>query len=176
MAIGSAWANNSWIDAGWASNAWAGSIVVSAEISGTATNVNWTVIRDTGGTIVVTLLGDTYIAAGTGPIGTTAQSDTFVQSFVAATSPTNGWNNIISLNNTNLVRTSNTVATITVPATGTYDPQVNEIIDGTVQAAILTSSTEDVSTSQFSITVSANDSSYAIAQDISQKIPYDIDI
>ena len=130
-------------------------IVPYATLSGTGINVDWTVIRDSGGTIVVTLTDDTFIAAGTGPIGTTAQSDAFVQSFTAATSPTDGWNNEISLDNTDLVRTSNTVATITIPATALYDPQQKEIITGTVQAAILTTYGTDISAGSFSINFSS---------------------
>ena len=122
-----------------------------ATISGTALNADWKTIRDSGGTIIVTLVDDTFIAAGTGPIGTTAQSDAFVQSFTAAASPAGGWNNQISLDNTDLVRTSNTVATITIPATGTYNPQQREVIDGEVQAAILTTSISNLSLDSFSI-------------------------
>ena len=128
-------------------------VVPSASLSGTLVNADWTLLRDTGGTIVINLTNDTFIAAGTGPIGTTAQSDAFVQSFVAATSPTNGWNNEISLDNTDLARTSDTVATITVPATATYDPQITETISGTVQAAILTTYGSDIGTNSMKINV-----------------------
>lgn len=131
-----------------------------AVVTGTAVNVPWETIRDSGGTIIVTLTNDTFIAAGTGPIGTTAQSDTFVQSFVAATSPTNGWNNEISLDNTDLVRTSDTVATITVPATGTYDPLATELVTGEVQAAILTNFGSNVTAGPFSITVQGDGRSF----------------
>lgn len=145
-----------------------------AVVTGTATNVNWTVIRDTGGTLIVTLTNDTYIAAGTGPIGTTAESDAFVQSFVALSSPAGGWNNQVSLDNTDLVRTSPTVATITVPATAGYDPQINELISGVVQAAILVTSSVDIDTSAFTINISGTDSTQSIDQDITTNIPQDI--
>lgn len=105
-----------------------------------------------GGTITVTLLNDTFIAGGTGPIGTLAQSDAFVQSFQAAASPTDGWNNLVSLDNSNLTRDSDTQCTITIPATATYDPKGNEVITGTVQAAILTASGNDVETSNLQVT------------------------
>lgn len=122
-----------------------------ATLSGTALNADWKTIRDSGGTIIVTLVDDTFIAAGTGPIGTTAQSDAFVQSFTAAASPAGGWNNQISLDNADLTRDSNTQATITIPATGTYNPQQREVITGAVQAAILTTSSSDLSLDSFTI-------------------------
>jgi hypothetical protein len=50
-----------------------------------------------------------------------------------------------------LVRTSDTVATITIPATAAYDPADTEIITPVIQAAILTTSTEDVNSSAFQI-------------------------
>lgn len=123
----------------------------SAALTGSAVAADWEVIRDSGGTIIVTLTGDTYIAAGTGPIGTLAQSDTFVQSFVALATPTNGWNNTISLNNTHLARTADDIATITVPATGAYDPQETETISGAVQAAILVTGAVDLDPGDFKI-------------------------
>lgn len=151
--IGSAWADGSWVLEAWATGAWEGGspAIPVATLSGTLIDSDWTVLRDTGGTIIITLTDDTFIAAGTGPIGTTAQSDAFVQSFISDVSPPNGWNNEISLDNTDLTRDSDTQATITVPATGTYDPLKKENISGTVQAALLVVHGSDVGTSRFQI-------------------------
>lgn len=131
--------------------------IISADSSGTATDVSETVIVLTGGTVDITLTNDTYIAAGTGPIGTTAQSNAFVAAFTAATSPTNGWNNTVRdvLDNTDLTRVSDTVARLTVPATVGYDPGITETITPVIQAAILTTSASDVNSSSFQITIVA---------------------
>lgn len=76
---------------------------------------------------------------------------------LAATSPTNGWNNEVaaSLTNTDLVRTDNETATITIPATAAYDPGATETITPVIQAAILTTSAIDVNSSQFQITAAS---------------------
>lgn len=148
------WDPDFWVASYWAQDFWEGDVpaIPSAVLTGTAIGVDWTVIRDTGGTIIVRLLNDTFIAAGTGPIGTTAESDAFVQSFVAAESSINGWNNEISLDNTDLTRDSDTQLTITIPATATYAPLKKENIAGTVQAALLVVHGSDIGTSRFVIT------------------------
>lgn len=98
-------------------------------------------------TITIELTNDTWIAAGTGPIGTTAQSDALVQAIVAQASPTNGWNNEVSLDNTDLVRTSSTVATITLPAVATYSIADNETLSLDIPNDVLVTSTEDLTLS-----------------------------
>lgn len=128
-----------------------GPITPTTTLAGTVVDADWTLIRDTGATIIITLINDTFIAAGTGPIGTTAESDAFVQSFIAEQTPPNGWNNEISLDNTNLTRDSDTQATITIPATATYNPPRRERISGTVQAALLVTHGGDIDAGSFDI-------------------------
>lgn len=153
MAIGAGWVDGAWVDAGWVTGAWEDDATISVALSGTALGASWETIRDSGATIIITLTNDTFIPAGTGPIGTISQSDVLTGSFTAAASPTNGWNNEISLDNTNLVRTSDTVATITIPATASYDPQETESISGIVQSSILTTSTSGFFPPAFNIMV-----------------------
>ena len=153
------WDPDFWVSGYWIQDFWEGDapVLTTAITTGTAINVPEATIVSTGGTIIITLSDDTYIAAVTGPIGTTAQSDAFVQAIQAATSPTNGWNNEVATNldNTNLVRTSPTVATITVPATAAYDISETELITPVIQAAILTTSAVDVNASSFQVIAEA---------------------
>jgi len=94
----------------------------------------------TGGkTIIITLTGDTFKAAGTGPIGSTADTQELIDGFDAASSPTNGWNNEVrdKAAPTEVVRTSSTVATWTVVAQAGYDISAQETITGTIPTAVL---------------------------------------
>jgi hypothetical protein len=130
---------------------------ITAASGGTAANVDQSVIVSTGGKITITLTEDTFIAAGTGPIGTTAQSDAFVAAFTSAQGEAGGWNATVRdvLDNTDLVRTSNTIATLTVPATAGYSITATEIITPVVQAAILTLSTSNITANSFSVTAAS---------------------
>ena len=95
----------------------------------------------TGGkTIIVTLVGDTWKAAGTGPIGSTADTQAFIDGFDAAASPANGWNNEVrdKALTSEVVRTSDTIATWTVGAQAGYDISAQETITGTIPTAALT--------------------------------------
>jgi len=151
--IGDGWADGAWVIEAWDTNAWLGGApgVPYSILSGTVIEADWTLIRDTGATIIITIVGDEFIAAGTGPIGTIAQSNAFVQSFIAGQTPPNGWNNEISLDNTNLVRDSATQATITIPATSTYNPPRKERIIGRIQAALLVTYAGDIGAGRFDI-------------------------
>jgi len=115
---------------------------VSATLTGTATaTINEDDVVLGGKTSIYTLTGDTFIAAGTGPIGTIAESNAFIAAAVSAQSETLGWNNEVT---GVLVRTSNTVATITWSASANYDITAQETITSTITAAVLTTSTVDV--------------------------------
>ena len=95
----------------------------------------------TGGkTLIITLVGDTWKVAGTGPIGSTADTQALIDGFSATSSPTNGWNNEVRDNaaTTEIVRTSATVATWTVAAQSGYDITAQEVITGTIPTAALT--------------------------------------
>jgi len=109
----------------------------------------------TGGkTLIITLTGDTWKAAGTGPIGSTADTQALIDGFSAASSPTTGWNNEVrdKAATTEIVRTSSTVATWTVAAQAGYDITAQETITGTIPIAALTTGAGTiVSTPTFTI-------------------------
>lgn len=96
-------------------------------------------IRTGGKTIIITLTGDTFKPAGTGPIGSTADTQALIDGFNAASSPANGWNNEVrdKALTSEIVRTSSTVATWTVSAQLGYDISSQEIITGTIPIAVL---------------------------------------
>ena len=113
---------------------------VTAAITGTITaTVDEDDITTGGKTVIVTLTGDTFKAAGTGPIGSTADTQALIDGFDAASSPTNGWNNEVrdKAATTEVVRTSSTVATWTVAAQAGYDISAQEVITGTIPTDVL---------------------------------------
>lgn len=113
---------------------------VSAAITGTITaSIDESDIVAGGKTIIITLTGDTFKAAGTGPIGSTADTQALIDGFDAASSPTNGWNNEVrdKALTSEVVRTSSTIATWTVSAQAGYDVSAQEIITGTIPTAVL---------------------------------------
>jgi hypothetical protein len=116
----------------------------TAALTGTITaSIDEDDIVTGGKTIILTLTNDTWIAAGTGPIGSTANTQALIDGITAAASPTNGWNNEIrdgSLTTAQVVRTSSTVCTITLVADAGYDIAATETITATIPAAVLTTS------------------------------------
>ncbi|MEE8208041.1 MAG: LamG-like jellyroll fold domain-containing protein [Nitrosomonadaceae bacterium] len=116
------------------------SAVATAVLTGTATATIDEADLVTGGkTIIVTLTGDTFKAAGTGPIGSTADTQALIDGFDAASSPTNGWNNEVrdKALTSEVVRTSDTVATWTIGAQAGYDISAQETITGTIPTDVL---------------------------------------
>ena len=113
---------------------------VTATLSGTVTSATEEDMVTGGKTLILTLSDDTWLAAGTGPIGSTANTQAIIDGLTAATSPTNGWNNEIrdgSLGTGDVVRTSDTVCTITIGADAQYDISADETITATIPAAAL---------------------------------------
>lgn len=106
-------------------------------------------------TLVLTLTeGETWIAAGTGPIGTTAQSQALIDGITSAQVEAGGWNAQIRdvlVPATHLVRTSDTTATLTIPATAGYSITANETITPTIPAAVLTVSASPIVGAAFTI-------------------------
>lgn len=112
----------------------------SALLTGTMTaTVDEDDITTGSKTIIITLTGDTFKAAGTGPIGSTADTQALIDGFNAASSPTNGWDNEVrdKALTSEVVRTSSTVATWTVAAQSGYDITSQETISGTIPVAVL---------------------------------------
>lgn len=128
-------------------------ITTTASPSGDAVNSVQTLINGTGATLVITLTNDTWIAAGTGPIGTLAESDAIVNGITSAQVEAGGWNAQVRdvLDNAALTRTSPTEATLTIPATGGYVITADEIITATIPNAVLTVETGDVVATAFKI-------------------------
>lgn len=93
-----------------------------------------------GETIIITLTGDTWVAAGTGPVGSIADTQALIDGISAAESETTGWNAEVRDKEIvgSVVRTSNTVVTITLSAAPAYDVTANETISIIIPAATLT--------------------------------------
>ena len=118
----------------------------SAVISGTVTSATEADIVAGGKTVIITLTNDTWAAAGTGPIGSTADTQAIIDGITSAQAEALGWNNEVRDKEvtTAVVRTSATVATITLTASPLYDITAIETITVTIPAAVLVTSAIDV--------------------------------
>ena len=133
---------------------------VSAAVTGTAKD---SITEDdiTGAgtqTVIITLTGDTWIAAGTGPIGTTAQSDAILALLDGDVAGGSGFDVEVGDNfvTGDLVRTSNTVATITIGQEAGYDISSTETITmGDIANAVLTTSGVDITPTGNTFTITA---------------------
>jgi len=129
---------------------------VSCDTSGTATaSINESDIVAGGKTIILTLTGDTFVAAGTGPIGSTADTQALIDGITSAQTEALGWNNEVRDKEvtTSVIRTSNTVATITLTAAASYNITAQETITPTIPAAVLTGASPIVSSPTFTVDV-----------------------
>lgn len=89
-----------------------------------------------GKTVILTLTNDTWVAAGT---AFDAVRDDIIFSITADGSEGSGWNNVrTTIPVTDVVRTSNTVVTITLTAVPTYSVNSNEILTIKAPALALT--------------------------------------
>lgn len=131
----------------------------SAVLTGTAVPTQTEADIVTGGkTIILTLAGDTFIAAGTGPIGSTADTQAIIDGLTSAQVEVLGWNNEVRDKEvtTAVVRTSSTVATITLTASAAYDITATETITATIPAAVLvTGASPIVATPTFTVTAAS---------------------
>jgi len=127
----------------------------SAALTGTVTDDTESDMVAGGSTIILTLTGDTFIAAGTGPIGSTANTQALIDGIDSAQSEATGWDAVVraGIETTDVVRTSDTVATITLDAEATYDITANETITATIPAAVLTGAVAMIAKPTFNITV-----------------------
>ena len=115
--------------------------VASAALTGTMlATVNEDDITTGGKTIIITLVGDTWKAAGTGPIGSTADTQAIIDGFSAALTPANGWNNEVrdKALTSEIVRTTANIATWTVAAQAGFDISTQATITGIIPTAALT--------------------------------------
>ena len=108
-----------------------------------------------GETIIITLTNDTWVASG----GTfNGQRQAIIDGLDSAQSETAGWNAEVRDKEEvgAVVRTSNTVVTITLTAAGAYSVVDNETITVTVPAdAMTTTSSELIATPTFDVTAEA---------------------
>lgn len=128
----------------------------SAAISGTiTTGVNETDIVNGGKTLIITLTGDTWIAAGA--LSFDLQRDEIIAGCDSAQSEATGWDLVPKASQSlgGVVRTSDTVVTITWDAFATYNITAQETITVTVPGTALTGGVSLVATPTFTIDVSA---------------------
>lgn len=85
-----------------------------------------------------------------------------ITGLLSAQSETHGWNNAVrsALTSSNVVRTSNTVCTITLPAVSTYSITADETITVTLPASALTGGNAVTATPTFSVTAPASGTTY----------------
>ena len=106
----------------------------------------------TGGkTLIITLTGDTWIAAGAGSFD--LQRQAIINGCTSAQSEALGWNPVPKALQTlgPVVRTSDTVVTITWDAFSTYNITAQETITVTVPASALTGAVAIVATPTFAV-------------------------
>ena len=130
----------------------------SAVISDTATaGITEADVVAGGKKLVITLTDDTWVAAGTGPIGSTAVTQAIIDGISAETSPALAWNAEWRDKEvtTAVVRTSATVCTITMSSqaaiSGSYDISAQETITVTIPATALTAAGAVVATPTFTV-------------------------
>jgi hypothetical protein len=114
-------------------------------------------VRDGGGTIIITLTGDTWVAAG----GTfNAQRQAIIDGLDSAQSETYGWNAEVrdEMGVASVVRTSSTIVTVTVAASDVADYRIDDpdVVTVTVPAAALVTSSDAITaTPTFTVTGAA---------------------
>lgn len=135
---------------------------VSAAISGTfASGTTAANVVSGGRTIIITLTGDTWVASGA---TFNAQRQAIIDGIDSAQSEANGWDAERSnIAVTDVVRTSDTVVTITLPALGDYAITSNETLTVTVPGAALTGASPIVASP--SIVISTGSISFVFSSD-----------
>jgi len=132
---------DAWGDGVWGSGVWAPGVWFLTGFSAGATLGGQTVIQEaeivTGGVVfTITLTGATWNTAGA-PFDDERQA--IINGMSAATSPALGWNAEVRDKEvvTAVVRTSDTVVTITLTASALYDISLDEAITVTVPASAI---------------------------------------
>ena len=124
------------------------SSAITSDLTGTAipTSAEADIVAG-GKTIVITITGDTFVAAGA---AFDAERQGLINGLTSAQTELTGWNNEVRDKEpvTSVVRTSDTVCTITLSSSANYDITANETITSTVQATALVTSTSDVVSNQ----------------------------
>jgi hypothetical protein len=122
-------------------------------LTGTITTATDADIITGGETIILTLTGDTWVAAGA---TFNAIRDDIIAGMDSAQSEANGWDAEYKANAAayvaDVVRTNDTVVTVTMSALATYSVTASETITVTVPAAALTLGADVVASPTFTIT------------------------
>ena len=129
--------------------------LTSAALTGTATaSITEADIVTGGKTIILTLTGDTWVTAGA---TFDAQRQNIIDGIDSAQSEANGWDAVVKATQgvAGVVRTSNTVVTITLDAFATYDITATETITATIPASALTGGVALVASPTFTVTAAA---------------------
>ena len=124
----------------------------TAVLTGTAlSSITEADINAGGKTIIITLTGDTLIAAGAASFD--LQRDEIIAGLDSAQSELLGWDNVVKTLQSlaGVVRTSNTVVTITLDAQITYDITAQETITVTVPGTALVGGNALVATPTFTV-------------------------
>ena len=110
--------------------------MASVALTGTITLATEKDIVEGGKTIILTLTDDTWVAVGTTFNG---QRQNIINGIDSAQNEATGWDAVVKATQVvaGVVRTSNTVVTITLDAFATYDITANETITVTVPATAL---------------------------------------
>jgi hypothetical protein len=145
---------NQWvIPGGGVFNAAQGVAAVTSVTTGTAVPTQTEADVVTGGkTIILTLTGDTWVAAGA---TFDAQRQAIIDGLDSAQSELTGWNAEVRDKEVvgAVVRTSDTIVTITLTASAAYDITSTETITATIPAtALVTSASAVISSPTFTVT------------------------
>lgn len=124
---------------------------VTAALTGTvASSANETTIRVGGATIILTLTGDTWVASGA---TFNAQRQAIIDGIDSGQAEAGGWDAKVKARQSviGVVRTSDTVVTITLDAQADYQITAQETITATIPAAALTLAGAVVASPTFTI-------------------------
>lgn len=130
---------------------------VSAALTGTAVlTITEADVVAGGKTIIITLTNDTWIAAGA--LSFDLQRQNIINGMVSAQSETLGWNLVPQALQSvgGVVRTSNTVVTVTLDAFATYNITATETITVTVPSTAVAGGNAVVATPTFTVTAVAS--------------------
>lgn len=124
----------------------------SAVLTGTAVpSITETNIVSGGRTIIITLTNDTWVAAGA---TFDAQRQNIINGIDSGQSEATGWDAVVKALQgvAGVVRTSNTVVTITLDAQATYNITATETITATIPSTALTGGVAILATPTFTVT------------------------
>jgi hypothetical protein len=129
-----------------------GAGVVTGTLASGATEA---IVNAVGGTLILTLTGDTWVAAGA---TFNAERQNLINGIDSAQSETHGWDAEVKakLAVGDVVRTSDTVVTITASAQSGYAITATETVTATIPATAVVLNAQIVATPTFTVTPIAN--------------------